>query len=86
MAQKLTTAGSLKLGDRFYKVVDKKKRVYQMVAGDQKQTQYRTYKLFCCPADIMDNSLMRDALKQAQNVAILKDTPVMFLRSTVEVE
>lgn len=84
-AKTITTAGSLQIGDRFYKQVDKKKKVFQMVEGDQKQTQYRTYKLFCCPADIMDNTYMTDALKRRQYAAILKDTAVVFLRSTVAV-
>lgn len=79
-----TTVKKLKLGDRFYKLGDKKKKAMQLVEGHVKATQFQTYKYFCCPADLMDNKLMTIDLKKRQFVAILKDTEVIFLRSVSE--
>jgi hypothetical protein len=42
----VTTAGSLKMGDRFYKQADSKKTVLEIVAGDKKVTNYQTYSVF----------------------------------------
>lgn len=75
-----TTAGMLKIGDRFYKAKDKQKRAYEMVEGDAVVTQYRTYKLFCVPASIMDAKLIPAERKLTQAEAILSNTEVFFLR------
>lgn len=77
----ITTAEYLKPGDRFYKKADKRKQPLQLVEHEAKQTQYRTYKLFCCPADILDNKLMNEGLKRRQYAPILKDTAVVYLRN-----
>jgi hypothetical protein len=77
----LTTAGSLQVGDRFYKLGDKKKEVFQMIAHEAKQTHFRTYKLFCCPAIAMDNKLMSQKLKDYQIKPIIKDTKVVYLKN-----
>ncbi|TZF81797.1 hypothetical protein FW774_17220 [Pedobacter sp. BS3] len=78
----ITTAGALKVGDRFYKLSDKKKKPFEIVQGDTKVTHFRTYKLFCCACDILDNKYMSEALKRRQYSALVKDTQVVYLRST----
>lgn len=75
-----TTANQLKIGDRFYKLADKSRKPYEMVESDPKTTQYRTYKLFCIPAAIMDAPLLDDKKKRNQMEALLTGTPVVFLR------
>lgn len=77
----LTTAENLKIGDRFYKLGDKKKEVFEMIAHEAKATHFRTYKLFCCPALAMDNKLMQKRLKDYQIKPILKETKVIFLKN-----
>ena len=42
-------AKELKPGDRFYKVVDKKRTVLEMVEHDAKKTHFQTYKYWCIP-------------------------------------
>lgn len=80
----ITTVEFLKPGDRFYKKADKKKKPMQMVLSDSKQTQFRTYKFFCCATDIIDNKLMTENLKKRQYQPILKDTVVVYLRNANE--
>lgn len=80
-----TTAERLKVGDRFYKLKDKKKQSLQIVEHHSKQTKYRTYSLFCCPSLAIDNKLMSDVLKKSQYSPILKDTEVVFLRHVNEI-
>lgn len=76
-----TIAGRLKVGDRFYKATDKKKTVYEIVEGEVKNTHWRTYRMFCCPAVAMDNEYMDARLKAYQNKPIQSDTKVVYLRS-----
>lgn len=77
----LTTAENLKIGDRFYKLGDKKKEVLQMVLNNTKVTHYRTYRFFCCPVSAIDNTLMSQKLKDYQIKPILKETKVIFLKN-----
>ena len=42
-----TEAKNLRIGDRFYKVTDKGKKVWEMAAHESKQTKYRTYNYWC---------------------------------------
>lgn len=73
----LVTVVELKIGDRFYKATDKKKTVFEMVVGEKKQNHFRTYKYFCCEADLIErNPIMKDRSYKAIN----KDTQVVFLR------
>lgn len=46
-----TTVKSLALGDRFYKLNDKAKTVYQMVSYKTKTTKYVTYNYWCQKPD-----------------------------------
>lgn len=64
----ITTAGQLKIGDRFYRVNDKKKIVWEKVPSDIKITHFQTYKHFASTP----------GMKFPQ--AINKDTKVVFLR------
>lgn len=75
-----TTAGMLQIGNRFYKKSDKKKRSYEIVDSEPKTTQYRTYKLFCIPSDVMDAVLIDTKKKRTQMQALLSNTPIVFLR------
>lgn len=76
----VTTVAALKTGDRFYKVTDKHKKVLQIVQHAPKKTHFRTYKIFCCPVDILDGRLGQTAKEGFYN-PILKDTQVVYLRS-----
>lgn len=42
-AKTVTTINRLFIGDRFYKLSDAKKIVYERVKSDLKKTKYRTY-------------------------------------------
>lgn len=68
----LTTAKSLQIGDRFYKLADKKKMPLQMVAHKAKATKYQTYTLWCIP----------DGRDKRYPDAIKGETEVIFLRHT----
>ncbi len=74
----LTTVQKLTLGDRFYKVSDKNKIVFQMVPHEVKKTHFQTYKYFCCEASVIDNK--NNKHKERNFKAINKETPVVFLR------
>lgn len=77
----VTTAENLQIGDRFYKLGDKKKEVLQMIQHEAKVTHFRTYKLFCCPSLAIDNNLMNQKLKDYQIKPIIKETQVVFLKN-----
>jgi hypothetical protein len=75
----VTTAASLKLGDRFYKKSDKQKKVLQMVTGDPKSTKYRTYRHWCInPAWL--NGKSSNSYINSMKSAIAGNTEVVFLR------
>ena len=76
----LTTAERLKIGDRFYKLADKQKKVFEKVDCDVKTTQYRTYKHFCIEASILESST-HWSHKKRYVVGISSDTQVVYLRS-----
>lgn len=76
----VTTAGKLKIGDRFYKRSDKKKKALQMVEEGYKSKDLKTPKLFCCATDIIDNKYINDNLKRKQYQPILQNHGVVFLR------
>ena len=77
----VTTISALKPGDRFYKVNDKHKKALQVVEHAPKKTHFRTYKIFCCAVDIVEGRLGQTAKEGFYN-PILKDTQVVYLRST----
>lgn len=77
----LTTVAALRIGDRFFKLSDKKRLVLELVQGETKRTHFQTYKHFCCPVSIMDNNRMPAQLKERNFKAINKDTQVIFLRN-----
>lgn len=76
-----TAVSRLNIGDRFYKQADKSKKVYQMVEGEKKQTQYQTYRYWCCDASIIDSPNMTELMKASRYSAIKGDTVVVYLRS-----
>jgi hypothetical protein len=43
----VTKVNRLNIGDRFYKLKDKKKAVYEMVPGEIKRTAFKTYGYWC---------------------------------------
>jgi len=63
-----TTVYHLQIGDRFYKVNDKKKWVYEMVEGEVKQTHFQTYKHFA----LKDGERYPDAIKSITEVIFLR--------------
>lgn len=65
----LTTIDKLNVGDRFYKVKDKNKTVWEKVAHEIKQTNYQTYSQFATKG------------KDPHTYAFRKDAQVIFLRS-----
>lgn len=67
-----TTANLLKLGDRFYKLNDKTKTVYQMVTYKAKTTKYTTYNYWCQKPDNMGS-------RYPNIQAIKPETAVVFL-------
>jgi hypothetical protein len=81
----ITTVANLKPGDRFFKVNDKNKKVLQIVEHAPKKTHFRTYKIFCCLVQIIEGRLTPTA-KEGYYSPILKDTQVVYLRSTSEVK
>jgi len=76
-----TIVANLSIGDRFYKLADKSKKVFQMVEAEKKQTQYQTYKYWCCEATIMDSAHLTEQMKMNRFSAIKGDTSVVYLRS-----
>ncbi len=76
----ITTADHLKVGDRFYKVKDKKKTPLQVVEADPKQKGYRTYKYWYCEAWVVDLSLHLTVHKARYIKAITGASEVVFLR------
>ncbi len=76
-----TTAGNLKTGDRFYKASDKGKTSLQIVAKEAYATKHRTYHVFCCPAVVMDNPVMKEKEKLSQASGIMSNTEVIYLRN-----
>lgn len=77
----ITTAGKLKIGDRFYKRTDRKKKALQMVEEGYNSKDHKTPKLFCCATDIIDNKYINDNLKRKQYQPILQNLGVVFLRN-----
>lgn len=69
----LTHVYKLVPGDRFYKVKDKSKKVYEIVEAEPKVTPFRTYSYWC----IADGS---DEL-----IALKGNTEVVFLRHNEKV-
>jgi len=65
----VTTAGELSIGDTFYKQSDKSKKVFEIVAGKVKQTQYATYGV----------NARRCGSKHAESMK--NNTAVVFLRN-----
>lgn len=80
----LTSVELLKTGDRFYKASDKNKLVFVIVEGERKQTHFRTYKYFACPASIVDHQGLKQVQKERSYKAVNKDTQVVFLRHAEE--
>lgn len=66
-----TTIKNLKPGDRFYKVTDKKKEVWQKVVCEVKVTKYQTY----------SNFAKRDIDQSSQ--AFKSETEIIFLRTNI---
>ncbi len=64
----VTTIHQLNIGDRFYKLQDKTKTVWEKVEGEVKKTYYQTYRHFA----------KRDNDKFSQ--PFQSSTPVVFLR------
>ena len=67
-----TIAYELKPGDRFYKLNDKTKTVYQMVSCQQKTTHYTTYNYWCQKPDNIGS-------RYPTVHAIKPDTQVVYL-------
>lgn len=65
----VTTAGSLAIGDVFYKLNDKAKVKYTKVVGEVKKTQYATYSV----SARKHGSKFSDSMKS--------NTQVVYLRS-----
>lgn len=42
----ITKVNRLNYGDRFYKVKDKKKKVFELIPGERKTTAFRSYGFF----------------------------------------
>lgn len=71
----ITTASKLKIGDRFYKKGDKQRKALVLLKLEDK-------KYFFLPSDIFDNHLITETMKARQARPMLKDTTVVYLRST----
>lgn len=69
----------LKPGDRFYKLSDNKKTVFQKVEHDAKQTNFQTYKHWAIDAKYCKGELTKDQIDMFAK-PINKDTEVIFLR------
>lgn len=67
-----TTLALLQFGDRFYKLKDKKKMLYEKVEHKPKQTYYQTYRHWALKDGHRDPDPMRG------------DTEVVFLRNKNE--
>jgi hypothetical protein len=63
-----TTMYHLQIGDRFYKVNDKKKIVYTKVESETKRTHFQTYKHFA----LKDGERFPDAIKSTTEVIFLR--------------
>jgi hypothetical protein len=68
----LTTVDKLRIGDRFHKAGDQKKKVWTKVENETKVTNYQTYKHWGLP----DGEKWPQALKG--------NSPVVFLRHATE--
>lgn len=68
----ITTIDKLEIGDRFYKLNDKKKVCWTVVEAEKKTTYFRTYRFF--------------AMKDGENfpTPTNKDTQLVFLRHKIE--
>ncbi|MBC7399823.1 MAG: hypothetical protein H7289_07735 [Mucilaginibacter sp.] len=73
----ITTVIELKVGDRFYKLNDKSKTVYQMVSYKTKTTKYATYAYWCQKPDNIGS-------RYPNLHAIKPETQVVYLRSATE--
>lgn len=71
----LTTAKELKPGDRFYKLRDKSKAIYQSVQHAPRSTKYKHYAYWCCPVKFAGGQY-----EDQNTVAIDGGTEVVFLR------
>lgn len=75
----------LKTGDRFYRLKDKHKHVWQIVEHVRKETRYQTYKYWAVPVSILNGFHDEDfIMKQVR--AVNGATEVIFLRSTLQSE
>lgn len=75
-----TNIGSLRKGDRFYLINDRKKEVWEKVEYPQIKTPYQTYSNFA----ITDKMLM---MRRPEPKAFKEETRVIFLRhSYVQLE
>lgn len=68
----VTEIRDLQNGDRFYKVGDKHKTVFEKIEHETKMTKYQTYSHWGC----VDGSNFPQAFKS--------DTQVVFLRNKIE--
>lgn len=76
----ITTAGSLQVGARFYKL-GSDKVVYEMVSTDPRpKNALHNFKTQCVPASIMDLPHLSDRAKLSQHVTIWSNVKVVFLR------
>lgn len=73
---KVTRMHDLQIGDRFYKLSDPQKKVWQKVSAPVKKTNYRTYKHFAREAGLPDKEIFTHA--------VMGQTIVVFLRSTIQ--
>ena len=74
-----TTMYRLRPGDRFYKLADKKKTVFEKVEHETKKTHFRTYKHWAIDAKYCRGTLTPDQIEMFGK-PINGDTEVIFLR------
>lgn len=77
-----TTASALSVGDRFYKLSDNGKQVYQIVSPPVYVSNKTSSKVYCVNAALVDKRMAPDRLKNYA-MAINGATSVVFLRKTV---
>lgn len=70
----LTRIGALTEGDRFYKANDKKKQPMVIVMPPH------TTKHWCCPAEVIDCTILLESHKRNRYRTIAATTEVVFLR------